>query len=71
MGTVLPDFMFFDNKPTLITLQMEKKILEVLQIKKKRLPGDKLWTVVSAILVNASKIKKKKPDHDCVLKNEE
>lgn len=53
--TVLPDIIFFENKPTLFTLQV-RKILEVLHIKNS-LPGDKLWTFASAILINASKIK--------------
>lgn len=37
MGTVLPDFIFFNNKPTLTTLQVRKR-LEVMQQKKKKAP---------------------------------
>lgn len=47
--------LFFDNKPTLFILQV-RKILEGLHIKNS-LPGDRLWTFASAILISASKIK--------------
>lgn len=68
MGTVLPDVMFFDNKPALITLQVRKK-LEVLQIKKKGSQGTNSGQL--PVLYWSTHLKLKKTDHDCVLKNED
>lgn len=38
MGTVLPDFIFFNNKPTLTTLQVRKRLKVIQQQKKKKAP---------------------------------
>lgn len=70
MGTVLPDFMFFDNKPTLITLQVRKK-LEVIQIKKKKKGSQETNSGQLPVLYWWIHLKLKKMDHDCVLKKED